>query len=283
MANHHFVKHTLDTLEIEGYSVGGEETVVTVPSLDVCFDVGRAPDEMLPINNMLLSHGHMDHAAGVAYYCSQRNFREMAEPTLLVPSNLVGPIDQLLNCWGAIDGNRPPAKIVAMEAGQEYELRRNLFAFAFATNHFKGSLGYTIIERRQKLKEEYLELPGPEIALLRKGGTQITYTLNMPMVTYLGDTMGGEFENLACVTHSKILIAECTFFDPEHHQRARAGKHYHIEQLSELLEQWHNEHIILTHLSRRTDIKQARKSIEKMCSPELAGRIRFLMERPARR
>jgi len=53
---------------------GGEETVVALPTLDVCFDVGKAPDQVLAINHVLLTHGHMDHAAGIAYYCSQRIF-----------------------------------------------------------------------------------------------------------------------------------------------------------------------------------------------------------------
>ena len=41
-----------------------------------------------------------------------------------------------------------------------------------------------------------------------------------------------------------------------------------------------NEHIILTHLSRRTDITMARKMVNQILPPELAERVRFLMERP---
>ena len=171
-------QHEIDSLEIIGYSIAGEETVVAVPGLDVCFDIGKAPDPVLSVNHVLLSHGHMDHAAGIAYYCSQRDFREMAPGTVLLPKNLTGVLEQLLDCWGRFDGTRPPAHIIPMEPGQEYELRRNLYAFAFATNHCDQSLGYTIIERRQKLKEEYLDLPGPEIARLRKNGEPITYTMN---------------------------------------------------------------------------------------------------------
>ena len=283
MANRNLVKHTLDSLDILGYSVGGEETVVAVPSLDVCFDIGKAPEELLSVNNVLLSHGHMDHAAGIAYYCSQRDFREMVPGTVLLPECLAPAVEQLLDCWAKIDGTRPPAHIVPMTAGQEYEIRRNLFAFAFATNHSRGSLGYTIIERRQKLKAEYLDLPGTEIARLRKSGEQVTYTLNLPLVTYLGDTMSGDFEQLACVRQSRILIAECTFFEKDHHDRARAGRHYHFDQLARLLPEMESEHILLTHLSRRTELNLARKMAYEMLSEELAGRVVFLMDRPRRK
>jgi ribonuclease Z len=268
-----------DNLDIIGYSVAGEETVIAVPTLDVCFDIGKAPESMLGINHVLLSHGHMDHAAGIVYYFSQRDFREMNPGTVLLPKRLAPILEQLLACWGRFDGTHPPATIIPMEPGQEYEIRRNLYAFAFATNHCNGSLGFTIIERRQKLKSEYLETPGPEIAKLRKSGIQVTYTMNMPLVTYLGDTTSGDFEQLACVRHSKILIAECTFFDQEHRDRARAGRHYHFEELAPILEGMENEHILLTHLSRRTDIHIAKKMVADTLSDDTARRVTFLMDR----
>lgn len=270
------------SMEIIGYSVGGEETVVAIPQLDVCFDIGKAPERLLSVNHVLLSHGHMDHAAGIAYYCSQRDFREMAPATLLVPSRLAPALEELLDCWGRIDGTRPPANIVPMKHGQEYQIKRNLFAFAFKTNHTAGSLGFTIIERRQKLKAEFLDLPGPEIAKMRKEGKEVTYTLNLPLVTYLGDTMTGDFENLACVRQSKVLIIECTFFDKDHHNRARAGRHYHFDTLSKMLPNMENESIVLIHLSRRTDLQEARQIVNKTFPPEFLQRIQFLMA-PQRR
>ena len=282
MGHRRLQEWTFDDIDIQGYSVAGEETVVMAPTLDVCFDIGKTPEAALSVNHVLLTHGHMDHAAGIAYYCSQRDFREMAPGTVLLPARLVPPLERLLACWKEFDGTHPPANIIAMQPGDEYEVRRNLFAFAFATNHNPDSLGYTIIERRQKLKSEYHDLPGTEIARLRKAGEQVTYTLNMPLVTYLGDTMGGDFEQLACVTHSKILIAECTFFDQDHHDRARAGRHYHFDDLSRLLPTMHNEHILLTHLSRRTEMAQAREMVNRQLPPELSQRVHFLMDRRPR-
>jgi len=283
MANRNLIKLTLDSFDILGYSVAGEETVIALPTLDVCFDVGKAPEEILSVNHVLLTHGHMDHAAGIAYYFSQRDFREMAPGTVLLPENLAAPLERLLDCWGALDGARPPAHIIPMTPGREYEIRRNLFAFAFPTNHVNGSLGYTIVERRQKLKSEFLDLPGPEIARLRKSGREVTYTLSLPLVTYLGDTMAGDFENLPCLRQSRILIAECTFFEEDHHERARAGRHYHFDQLAKLLPDMQNEFVLLTHLSRRTDLAYARNMVDRTLDPELARKVVFLMDRPRRR
>ncbi len=68
------VKKELAGIGIIGLSLAGEETVIAAPELNVCFDIGRAPREVISIDNVCLSHGHMDHAAGVAYYLSQRGF-----------------------------------------------------------------------------------------------------------------------------------------------------------------------------------------------------------------
>ena len=40
MASHNLSHVKIDDLDVIGYSVAGEETVVAVPQLDVCFDIG---------------------------------------------------------------------------------------------------------------------------------------------------------------------------------------------------------------------------------------------------
>ena len=57
MPSHNLASIKINDLEIIGYSVAGEETVVAMPQLDVCFDVGKAPDQIIPINHILLTHG----------------------------------------------------------------------------------------------------------------------------------------------------------------------------------------------------------------------------------
>jgi ribonuclease Z len=91
MPSHYLAKIKIDDLDILGYSVAGEETVIGLPQLDVCFDIGKAPDQLISINHILLTHGHMDHAAGIAYYLSHRKFNGMSEGTVLTPPNTVKP------------------------------------------------------------------------------------------------------------------------------------------------------------------------------------------------
>src|SRR5262245_1685831 len=62
---------------VQGVSIAGEQTVVQVPELDVCFDIGLCPRIALSSPYVALSHGHMDHVGGLPYYFSQRMFQKM--------------------------------------------------------------------------------------------------------------------------------------------------------------------------------------------------------------
>ena len=277
MPSHNLAHIKIDDLEIIGYSVAGEETVVAVPQLDVCFDVGKAPDQIIPINNILLTHGHMDHAAGIAYYLSQRNFCGISTGTILAPKNLLPPMKEIINAWSRLDGNKIPANLVGVKPGDEYRIKPNLFTRVFPTKHSRGSVGYTVIEKRKKLKTEYKGLTGPQIVELKKQGVEIDYPLEIPIVTYLGDTQYVDFSQLKYIVESKILIAECTFYEGEHSDRAEAGRHMHIDEFATLLDKMKNEHIIITHITQRTPMREIRKILKNALPKDKYDRITLLM------
>ncbi len=282
MSSHNLSKIPLGDLDVVGYSVAGEETVIAVPQLDVCFDVGKAPDQFIAINHVLLTHGHMDHAAGFAYYLSQRNFSGMAPGTILAPAGLIRTMQEILDSWGRLDGNRIPAQLVGVRPGDEYAVKPNLFARAFPTKHSPGSVGFTVLEKRKKLRSEYLGLSGPQLVELKKQGVPIDITLEIPLVSYLGDTSYVDFAQLDYIVHSRILIAECTFYEGEHVSRASAGRHMHVRELADLLGRLANEHIILSHLTQRTPMGEVRKMLKKHLPAELHDKVILLMDRKYR-
>jgi ribonuclease Z len=279
MPSHNLVRLEIDDLEIIGYSIAAEETVVAMPQLDVCFDIGKAPDQIIPINHVLLTHGHMDHAAGIAYYLSHRNFCGQTPGTIVVPENLLPPIREIINAWGRLDGNRVPANLVGVKPGDEHRIKPNLIARVFPTKHSRGSVGFTVIETRKKLKPEYTELTGPQIVELKKQGIEIDYPLELPIVTYLGDTQYVDFSQLEYIKNSNILIAECTFYEEDHSGRAQAGRHMHIEEFSELMEKLNNEHIIITHTTQRTPMREIRKMLKNTLSPATYKKVILFMDK----
>jgi ribonuclease Z len=274
----------LSTIQTEhfslaGYSVAGEETVIVVPELDCVFDIGRCPREALHVNHVLLSHGHADHSVGILYYFHQRHFQGICGGKALVPRSLVGPLEGLMRAWGRVDGNLPEHNFVPIDPNQDYEIRRGLVARSFKTKHRGASLGYSLVEIRRKLRPEFAGLSGPEIVQRKEQGDEVTYRMEIPHVAYLGDTGRANYSHLPCVADAKVLLLECTFFDADHVSRARAGQHIHVRDLPEVLEGMNNEKIVLCHVTRRSNMSQARRYLRKALPPETLDRVTFLMSR----
>jgi len=270
---------TVGQFTLAGYSVAGEESVILAPELDVAFDIGKCPREALTVNHVLLSHGHMDHVAGLPYYFAQRDFQGNPGGAALVPADLVGPLTALMRAWGRVEGHVPPHRLVGMRAGEEYQVRRGLVVRAFDTRHVPGSLGFAVVDVRQKLKAEFADRTGPQLVELKKQGVEITRRVEVPLVAFLGDTGRANYAELPHVANAQALLLECTFFDDDHVSRARAGKHLHVHDLPEVLEGMHNEHIILIHVTRRTNMAAARRILRKTLAKEVLDRVTFLMSR----
>jgi ribonuclease Z len=276
----YMVEKTVGGIKLVGFSLAGEETVVAAPELNVCFDVGRAPREIISVDYVCLTHGHMDHAAGLAYYFSQRNFVGNKPGTVLAPIEMVRPIRDLIRVWGQIEGHPSPAEIVGMEAGQDHRIRKDLVVRAFSTTHASPALGFCVVETRRKLKPELIGLSGPQLVELKKRGQQIEYDLEVPLISYAGDTADGPHFDLEYVRKSRLLLLECTFFEPDHVHRAREGRHLHVRDLAGLIGRLENPHIVLIHVSRRTALGLARRYLRDIVGRPALERFTFLMDRP---
>ena len=282
-----FAKLHFGQFSIIGFSVAGEETVVQVPEYGICFDIGRCPHFALTSEVVCISHGHMDHVAALGYYASQRVFQGMSPGKILVPRELHRPVERMMMAFRDIERQNTPFELIPIEAGEDYPVRRDLLLRAIATHHGGGSLGYSIVNVREKLKPEYHGTPGPELARLRDQGVSIQYRLEVPLVTYLGDTSlePGPLETgvQPVFTHpdvinAQVLLTECTFFDAEHRAKAKHGKHLHAEQLASVLPNLKCRHLVLLHVSRRIGLRKARHTLRKLIGADAMQRVHFLMD-----
>lgn len=263
---------------IQGISVAGEESFVHIPELDLCFDLGRAPKAMLSATHVALTHGHMDHTAGIAYYFSQRYFQDMTGGTVYCPRALEKPLLDLMAAWVNVEAQRTPHQIVGLDYEEMVQIKNHIFLRAIPTAHTVPSLGYVVVEKRSKLREEFVGLPQEKLVELKNAGQEITRTLEIPLIAYTGDTAWGTHFDRPDLLESKILITECTFLEPGHRNRAGVGKHLHLDHIVQLLEMSKAEAVILTHLSRRTHMGQARKEVFAAIPKQHHDRLFILMD-----
>jgi ribonuclease Z len=276
------IEKTIGGVRLQGFTLAGEETVIVVPEMNVAFDIGRAPREVVGIDHICLSHGHMDHAAGLAYYFSQRNFQGNAPGTALVHHKLVPAIQDLMQVWGRIEGHVSPANIVGVDEDEDFQLHRSLVIRPFRVRHPGPTLGFSLVEVRKKLKPELAELSGQQIADLKRSGRIVEDRLEIPRVAFCSDSAVGPFLDRDHVRNAEVLIFECTFFDPDHLERARLGQHTHVNDLPEVFERVRSPHVVIMHLTRRTGIGQAKRHLRRVLKPADLERLTILMDLPRR-
>lgn len=284
----------LPPYRVQGISVAGEQTVIQIPELDVAFDIGQCTRAVLSVPTIALSHAHMDHVGGLPYWFSQRYFQKIGGETHMPdktgdakPKPPVGrcvchpeleqPLRGMMRAWEPLERQRTPFDIVPLAPEQSLELKNNILLRAIETRHTVPSLGFAVLERRSKLKDEYRDFPQEKLRELRSRGVEITRQMEIPLVAYSGDTAPGEYLVRDEFADAKIVIAECTFFEPDHGERARTGMHMHIDDIVRLLPVWKADAIVLVHASRRTTIHYARERIAALAGSH-ADRIHLLMD-----
>ncbi|MAY73691.1 MAG: hypothetical protein CMJ31_03025 [Phycisphaerae bacterium] len=266
---------------VQGISVAGEVTCVQVPELDVVFDIGACPRAMLASKFCCLSHGHMDHIGSLAYWCSQRQFQGMGEGTIVCDARIADAVHAMMAGYVALERQKTPYNLISISPGDEIEIKNNHVLRCFETEHTCPSIGYVVVEKRTKLKPELMGMPQEKLRELKERGEEIVNHLEVPLVAYTGDTLPGAHLLNPLVMNAQVIITECTFFEPEHKERATVGMHMHIDDIAEWLRVSTCQSMVLGHVSRRTHISYAIKRIEEVCGPELASRVLLLMDHRA--
>lgn len=268
----------LPPFRLFGESVAGETTCLHVPELDLGIDIGSCPRAMLPAKHLAITHGHMDHIGALAYFCSQRRFQGMGTAKIVCDARIAQSIHRMMAGFIDLEQQRTPYELITLEPDHHVEIKNNILLRGFQTEHTSPSFGYTVVEKRTKLRDEFMGLPQEKLKELKDRGVEITRSFEIPQIAFTGDTSPGPHLIRDDVRRANIVVAECTFFEPDHKQRAKVGMHMHVDDIGEWLRILECQALVLVHVSRRTDMAYARKRLAEIAGPKNAAKVHFLMD-----
>jgi ribonuclease Z len=268
----------LPPYRIQGMSVAGEQTVIQIPELDLVFDMGYCTRGSLSSGTVALTHAHMDHVGAVPYWFSQRQFQKLGTGRVVCHPSIAGPLDRMMKTWVDLEQQVTPYEIVPLAPGEDLPLKANLVLRAFEAHHTSPALAFAIIERRSKLKPEFTDYPQDRIRELKNKGVDITMIIEIPLIAFTGDTSYCPTLESPEFVNARVVLTECTFFAPEHQDRARVGRHLHVSDLAKLLSIWTANNIVVTHISRRASLAFARHQIDLIENGRFSDRVHLLMD-----
>ncbi|MCZ7650190.1 MAG: MBL fold metallo-hydrolase [Thermoanaerobaculia bacterium] len=266
----------LGELAIDGWSRAGEETWFRVSPPGLAFDVGRGPLALAGVRDLFVTHGHLDHLLGLPYLLSRRALDHPWGRRVFCPAEIAEDVAALVKVAERLERTEYPFTLCSLSPGDRVEVGRDLAVEAFATEHVVPSLGYHLLRRRHRLREELRELPAEEVVARKRSGEAVEERVEERWLSFCGDTGPGVFERQPELFSSRVLMLECTFLDPDHRERAGRFGHLHLADLAAREERFENEAVVLYHLSRRHRPEELRREVDQWM-PRLAGRVHVLL------
>jgi ribonuclease Z len=195
----------------------------------------------------------------------------------VVPARIAPQVEALLNAAGALDGQVIPRRVIALEPGQEQPLGKGRFLRAFETFHRVPSQGYTVWERRSRLKPEFRGLPGGKLGELRRQGVSIDEPLCVPLLSFTGDTRVEVLERTPELQQTECLVIEASFLDelvPP--PQAREMGHIHLDELIQRAALLPSHDVVLSHFSGRYSAADVSRIVKGRLPDALCESVRIL-------
>lgn len=259
-----------------GVSLAGIRTAIIMPELSISFDVAQGFPFLINMHKYFISHGHLDHAAGIPYIISQKMMTSQKAGEFYMPPSLVQPLTEIMNLWSKIEGFSYNYKFIPVQADDEIEINNQAFIKVFQTTHRVESFGYTLFEKKKKLKSQYTHFTQEQIIDIRRKGFDVNDVQSVPIVSFTGDTQIEFLESRPWIRKSKILFLEATYLDSARPvERAREWGHTHFDEIIPLLDFIESERIVLIHTSSRYSHQEALRIIKEKVPEKHHARIVF--------
>lgn len=276
-----FKLSTNQELTVSGYAVSGVASYFRVSAFDMCLDMGYCNEAAVSENRILLSHMHIDHMGGIPLYRSVRQMRKLAEPTIYVPESGVSDLRNIIHAYHLAERSEMhKLNVIGVKHGDAFAIGKSRFVEVFSAKHRLDSVGYTVIEVKRKLKQEYAHLTATEVSVLSKKLKPEEFMNNVEtrLLTYVGDSTIDTIAENPEILSAEVVLLEATHLGSDiTPEKSKEYGHTHLSQIVDLYrkmpEAFSCKHIILKHFSLRytTDIIKA--EIDKIVPEELKAKI----------
>lgn len=264
-----------DGLNLVGLSLSGIRTSIALPELKLCFDLALGLPYAMFMKRFFITHGHMDHAGGIPYVIAQRNITSDPHTLFYMPKSLVGPMKEIIRQWEEIEQyHYKNHELTGIDENSVIELGGAHFIRPFRTVHRVESFGYTLWERRKKLRPEFAASSREELLRAKARGIDVNELIETPRLSFTGDTQIDYLDVSPQVRRSKILVCECTYFDNRKSiEHARTWGHTHLDELIPRLGEIEAEKIVLIHGSSRYGLRDMLEELRKKIPPAHRERV----------
>lgn len=217
------------------------------------------------IERVLLTHGHIDHIAGLPPLIWSRagGMGDNEKPLAIYhPKNdgYVADMQEYLHKTKA----RLPFELTwtALEAGESFSLpatdgsRHVRRVQTFTTKHIRDRLtiGYKVLETRRRLKPEYSDLAQEELRQLAQSGQELSEDYEATVCAFGGDGLPLQADD---VRGAEVLFHEATILDAAERKHQM---HSTLDEAMHVAAQTQPKTFVLYHVSgryRRSDIEAA--------------------------
>jgi ribonuclease Z len=216
------------------------------------------------IEQVLLTHGHIDHIAGLPSLLWSRaaGMGDVEKPlTVYHPLGDAYLADMKEYLQRTARRLTYELKWVPLEAGDEVPLRDKRRVVTFATRHIPDrlTLGYKILEKRRRLKPEYSHLSQDEIrARAQKEGrdaiAQIMETYEATLIAFGGDSLPLDAND---VREAEVLVHEATLLEAADRKGMR---HSTLDEAVGVAAAANAKTLLLQHISGRYEKRDVEKA-----------------------